>query len=364
MKDANIQLEDSSEIIGNLPSRTVVQDICVEFHTIQFKSTTNRIKSPKLEGEPDTLKKVYEIFKLIEKSKYSQIDYLRNKKRFIHTLEQIRFNENNETVFIDLVFSCTDTQALPVINKHKTSRRRKTFDFAIDEGHERLCHACVKCTKDSVWGEFNLENGQGTTSLHIENLLRKILKEIDLSGKQKKFFKEKYAGSVETDLFITYKPEIDGVPEENVIEKIQKGEFINIKLVNKKLFRVHSEADFIAETERHIVFKPNPLAFVNKSASACLKSLKDLTQLYKPKESDSQTVLKIALKDGKHQQVLELRPESETLDTIGLSKHWLNSFERKQILTSNSIFDEGLCEKLRVLSKTALNDQLETDLEY
>lgn len=363
MNDANVRLEGSSEIIGELPSRTVVQDICIEFHTLQFKAVTNKVKSPKLEGEPDTVKSVYDLFKLIEKFKYSQVEYVRNKKRFIHTLEQMRFAENEEKVCIDLVFSCTDTQALPIINKHKTSRKRKTFNFAIDEGHEKLSHACVKCYKDSIWAEFNLENGQGTTSKHIEALLRKILKEIDKAGKNKKFFKEKYAGSSETDLFISYIPEIDGIPEENVIEKIQKGEFINIKLVNKKLFRVHSEADFIAETERHIVFKPNPMAFAQKTANACLESLKDLTKLYKPKEADSLTVLKVALKDGKHQQTLEIRPETETLDTIGISKHWLNSFERKQILTTDSIFDDELCLKLRVLKKVEKNESLEDDIE-
>ncbi|EHH6753581.1 hypothetical protein J5Y37_004522, partial [Escherichia coli] len=93
MQDTNIDLDSKEKLIG-IPSKLVKQDICIEFHNISFKSKTNGRRNSDLIGDPVTLRTPYEIFQLISKYEYHTKVWARNKKRFVHALESMRFIED------------------------------------------------------------------------------------------------------------------------------------------------------------------------------------------------------------------------------------------------------------------------------
>ncbi|QCS13764.1 hypothetical protein E3H47_14695 (plasmid) [Acinetobacter radioresistens] len=368
MKDNSIDLEVKEKLIG-IPGRLVKQDICIEFHNLHFSSKSNRRRNnEKLIGDPVTLRTPYEIFKRISQYEYHLMTWGRNKNRFLHTLENIRFIDDpkdDNKVIIDLLFSCTDTEALPVINKNSKDRSRKTFNFEENEGHEKLCHAVFLGRKDSHFGRFHLEAGQNTTANQISSLLQKILKSISMLDKKDIFFYEIYPSTLDTPFYIEYIPKIEPVPEEDVVNKLSKGEFFELVLEHKNLFSIAPEADFVTATKQQIVFKPSIIAKTLKTTVECLENLNALASKYAPpKAKETITVFKLVLKDGKRQKCIEIRPESATLESFGTKKHWLNGFERVQILTEENMYDDNLCLKLRTLNLNQIEDlQLDDDQE-
>lgn len=360
MNDTNIDLAAKEKLIG-IPGRLVKQDICIEFHNLHFSSKSNRRRnSDELIGDPKTLRTPYEVFKRISQYKYHLMVWGRNKNRFVHALENIRFIDDpldRNNVIIDLLFSCTDTEALPVINKNSKDRSRKTFNFDENEGHEKLCHAVFLGRKNSHFGRLHLEVGQNTTANQISSLLQKILKSISMLDKKDLFFYEIYPSTLDTLFYIEYIPKIEPVPEEDVVEKLSKGEFVELILEHKNLFSIAPEADFVTATKQKIVFKPSLVAKALKSSAECLKNLNTLASKYAPsKAEETITVFKLVLKDGKRQKCIEIRPESTSLESFGTKKHWLNGFERIQILTEENMYDENLCLKLRTLNVNAIED--------
>lgn len=360
MQDTNIDLDKKEKLVG-VPGRLVKQDICIEFHHLHFDSKSNRRRnSEELISDPETLKMPYEIFKLIDEYSYNSMTWVRNKKRFIHTLESMRFIDNpkdSNDLIIDLLFSCTDTEALPIINKNSKKKSRKTFNFDENEGHEKLCHAVFIGKKDSYFGQLNLETGQNTTAIQIASLIKRILKNISMLDKKNLFFQEIYPSTLDTLFYIEYIPKIDPVPEEDVVDKLSTGNFIELVLEHKKLFSVAPEADFVTATKQQIVFKPSIISKTLNGAKDCIESLNKLSLRYAPpKAKESITVFKLILKDGKRQKCIEIRPESSTLESFGTKKHWLNGFERVQILTDDNMYDDGLCLKLRTLNVNKIDD--------
>lgn len=365
MQETNINVDTIEKVIGI--GRTVKQDICVEFHQISFSSRSNRRRNNEnLIGDPTTLKTPYEIFKYISKYDYDLISWARNNKRFVHTLESIRFIEDDKdknNLIIDLLFSCTDTEALSVINKDSKKRTRKTFNFEENEGHEKLCHAVFLGKKDSYFGRLHLEAGQNTTANQISSLLQRILKKISMLNKTDAFFHEIYQSTLDTLFYIDYIPKIEPVPEENVVDKLSRGDFLELVLEHKNLFSVDKKADFVAVTKQQIVFTPSPITRILKTTKECLENLNLLAEKHAPsKAKETITVFKLKLKDGKRQKCIEIRPESTTLESFGTKKYWLNQFERIQILTEENMYDDNLCKKLRTLKIDQIED-LDLDAE-
>jgi len=366
MQEVKIDADVKEKVLN--VARTVTQDICIEFHHLSFDSRSNRRRNnEQLIGDPTTLKKPYEIFDYISKHNYHLISWTRNKKRFVHTLEKIRFVEDKtdpNNLIIDLLFSCTDTEAQTVISKHSTERTRKTFNFEKDEGHEKLCHAVFLGKKDSHFGRLHLEAGQNTTANQISCLLQYLLKKISMLKENRKdsFFHEIYQSTLDTLFYIDYIPKVEPVPEENVVERLSKGEFSELVLEHKNLFSIDKKADFVSVSKQQVVFKPSPILKVLKNTRECLEQLNILSDKYAPnnKAKEAITVFKLKLKDGKRQKQIEIRPESATLESFGTKKHWLNGFERVQILTEENMYDDNLCRKLRAL-KIDLVDDLELD---
>ena len=95
MQDTNIHLNSKEKLIG-IPSKFVKQDICVEFHNINFTSKSNGRRNGELTGDPVTLRTPYEIFRLISQYEYHTKVWARNKKRFVHALESMRFIEDRD----------------------------------------------------------------------------------------------------------------------------------------------------------------------------------------------------------------------------------------------------------------------------
>ncbi|MDI2701641.1 hypothetical protein [Acinetobacter baumannii] len=363
MQETNINLDSKEKLIG-IPNKLVKQDICIEFHHIHFASKSNRRRNKELISDPVTLRTPYDIFKLISQHDYQNMVWTRNKDRYAHTLESMRFIDDpkdDQNIIIDLLFSCTDTEALPVINKNSIDRSRKTFNFDENEGHEKLCHAVFIGKKNSHFGRLNFESGQSTTAIQAGLLLKRILKLISMSNKKDPFFYEIYPSTLDTLFFIEYEPKIEPVPEEDVVDKLSSGNFVELVLEHKELFSVAPEADFVTATKQQIIFKPSILAKTLKGTQDCIDNLRKLSTIYRPiKAQESITVFKLVLKDGKRQKSIEIRPESATLESFGTKKHWLNGFERVQILTEESLYDDKLCLKLRGLNIDQ-RDMLELD---
>ena len=366
MQETKIDTDSKEKIIGI--GRTVVQDICIEFHSLSFSSRSNRRRNnEKLIGDPTTLKTPYEVFKYISNHDYHLISWARNKNRFIHTLENIRFIEDEKdqnNLIIDLLFSCTDTQAQYVINKNSKERTRKTFDFGEHEGHEKLCHVTFLGKKDSHFGRLHLEAGQNTTANQLSSLLKHLLKQLNRLNKTDPFFYEIYESSLDTLFYIDYIPNIEPVPEEDVVERLSNGTFCELVLEHKNLFSIDKKADFVAVSRQQVVFKPSPLSKVLKSTQECLEKLNILADKHAPssKAKETVSVFKLKLKDGKRQKIIEIRPESSTLESFGTKKHWLNGFKRVQILTEENMYDDNLCKKLRTLKIDQVED-LDLDAE-
>ncbi|WP_335999040.1 hypothetical protein [Acinetobacter johnsonii] len=362
MQDTNIHLNSKEKLIG-IPSKFVKQDICVEFHNINFTSKSNGRRNGELTGDPVTLRTPYEIFRLISQYEYHTKVWARNKKRFVHALESMRFIEDpvdSNNIVIDLLFSCTDTEALPVINKNSEDRSRKTFNFEENEGHEKLCHAVFIGKKDAYFGRLHLEAGQNTTAVQASLLFKRLLKLISMQDKKNPFFSEIYPSTLDTPFYIEYEAKIEPVPEEDVVDKLSSGKFVELVLEHKDLFSVAPEADFVTATKQQIVFKPSIITRTLKSAQDCIDNLRKLSEVYGPvKAKESITVFKLILKDGKRNKTIEIRPESSTLESFGTKKHWLNGFERVQILTEENMYDDNLCFKLR-----SLNVNGAVDLEF
>lgn len=363
MQDTNIDLDSKEKLVG-IPSKLVKQDICIEFHNISFKSKSNRRRNSDLIGDPVALRTPYEIFQLISKYEYHTKVWARNKERFVHALESMRFIEDpidSNNIVIDLLFSCTDTEALPVINKNSKDRSRKTFNFEENEGHEKLCHAVFIGKKDAYFGRFHLETGQNTTALQASSLLKRILKLISMEDKNNAFFCEIYPSTLDTPFYIEYEANIESVPEEDVVKKISSGNFVELVLEHKNLFSIAPEADFVTATKQQIIFKPSIITKTLKSAQDCIDNLRKLSNFYGPTNAkESVTVFKLVLKDGKRNKTIEIRPESSTLESFGTKKHWLNGFERVQILTEENMYDDNLCKKLRALNPDRI-EELEFD---
>lgn len=362
MQDTNIDLDLKEKLIG-IPSKLVKQDICIEFHNINFTSKSNGRRNSDLIGDPVTLRTPYEIFRFISQYEYHTKVWARNKKRFVHALESMRFIEDpvdSNNIVIDLLFSCTDTEALPVINKNSKDRSRKTFNFEENEGHEKLCHAVFIGKKDAYFGRLHLEAGQNTTAVQASLLLKRILKLISMQDKKNSFFSEIYPSTLDTPFYIEYEAKIEPVPEEDVVDKLSSGNFVELVLEHKDLFSVAPEADFVTATKQQIVFKPSIITRTLKGAQDCIDNLRKLSEFYGPvKAKESITVFKLILKDGKRNKTIEIRPESSTLESFGTKKHWLNGFERVQILTEENMYDDSLCLKLR-----SLNANRTADLEF
>lgn len=123
----------------SLQKITVKQDICIEFYSLNFIAKEDNKKNDGLEGKPKTIPNILEIFKIFE-TEAMNFEITRNKGRYEHTIEKIRF----QTRSIELLVSCNDTQHQGVIKKHRKSKQRTSVPFLIDEGSETISHIVIR----------------------------------------------------------------------------------------------------------------------------------------------------------------------------------------------------------------------------
>lgn len=329
--------------VEELQKTIVKQDVCIELFNI-FLDTENDVRKNKgLEGKPRTQVDITTWFEIIQKE-YVGYEYLRTKKRYVHSIEKIRISQSS----IDVLISCTDTEHQGFIKKNSEDKKRTAVPFNKNEGSETFSNIVIKLDENTgSSAQLFFERSIGNTLNIFAVMINQIIKKIKNKTEYKHLFVEKYVADGHTPFYFDVKAQFDPIADKEIIERIQTGNFIDLCIVEKQIKEQQGELPLLEMTESQNIFKPTNWTS-NLSFEQIKKGIVNIGK--KKQKGNSPMMYRLRYSEEGKIRTVELKPEEENIASMCQKKKWFKSYEREVVnqnkIDNEEVFDDVLCAKM------------------